>query len=282
MPLALATASRLPEPDPDEALLVDALRARGADVSVLPWDGPAAAFAAMDLVVLRSTWNYIHRVDAFLAWADAIGDRLANPPAVVRWNSHKRYLVTAAAAGLPVVPTEIVPRGTHAALDELLERRGWEDAVFKPAVGAGSFATWRTGRGGREAEWRSLVADRDVLVQPYVASVDGWGERAIVCIDGAITHAVRKSPRFVGQDERVSPALPVEPDEHEVAERILAWAAARSPAPLLYARVDLARDADGRPMLMELELIEPSLFLAQHAPALRRFADAITRRLTSR
>jgi hypothetical protein len=120
----------------------------------------------------------------------------------------------------------------------------------------------------------ALLVDRDALVQPYLPSVETHGERALVWIDGHFTHAVRKTPRWSGENESVSDALAVEPDERALGELALAPLASR----LLYARVDVARDERGEPLLMELELIEPSLFLAQHASALSRFVDAIIRR----
>jgi hypothetical protein len=116
------------------------------------------------------------------------------------------------------------------------------------------------------------------MVQPYVASVDGYGERSLVWIDGELTHAMRKTPRFVGDAERIDGPFPIADDERAVAEAALAPVAAR----ILYGRVDLARDADGRPMVMELELVEPSLFLARHPPALARFVAAVARALDQR
>jgi len=114
-----------------------------------------------------------------------------------------------------------------------------------------------------------------VLVQRYAAAVETSGERALVWIDGALTHSVRKSPRFTGQEESVSGALEPAPDERALAERVLA----RFEGELLYGRVDVVRDEGGGLQVMELELLEPSLFLVQHPPALARFADALAERL---
>jgi hypothetical protein len=111
------------------------------------------------------------------------------------------------------------------------------------------------------------------MVQPYVRSVDGHGERCLVFLDGELSHAIRKNPRFADGHESVSGPVPVDADERAAAESILKLVN----APLLYARVDLARDEQGTPRLMELEVIEPSLFLMQHPPAIERFADAIIR-----
>lgn len=276
--IALVTCTQLPEPDVDEPLLLSALRARGADARMVAWDDPRASLDGAALCVIRSTWNYYHQPARFVAWADAAArhTRLCNDAHTVRWNSHKRYLVELGERGLPVVPTEVCAAGSAARLDEVLDRRGWSEAVVKPAVSAGSFETRRLTRDrcAEHAGWfHALLATRDLMVQPYVRSVDGYGERSLVFLDGELSHAIRKHPRFADGAESVTGPLPVADDERAAAAAILSAVS----APLLYARVDLARDDRGAPQLMELELIEPSLFLLQHPPALARFADAIIR-----
>lgn len=271
MRVALVTCVELPEADPDEELLVRALREAGVDAEMLAWDDPAADPRAFDLCVLRSTWNYYRAPDAFRAWIDraGAGARLLNPPDLLLWNLHKRYLDEVA---VPVVPTAFVPRGADARLDDLLAERGWDDVVIKPAVSAGSFRTRRFPPGAR-AEARAflaaLAADRDAMVQPFLPGA----ERALVFVDGAFTHGVEKSPRFAGGAERVSEGLPLTAEERAFAERALGPHARR----LLYARVDVLRDATGALRLSELELIEPSLFLLQGPAALARLVAAIRR-----
>jgi hypothetical protein len=145
-------------------------------------------------------------------------------------------------------------------------------------VSAGSRATLRGSAAqlpAGEAHLRALAATQDVLVQPYLPSVEGYGERALVWIDGEVTHAVRKSPRFAGQDESVSHAVPVSAQERALAQR----AVAAVDGPLLYARIDVAPGPDGAPLLMELELIEPSLFFDQSRVALERFVAGVVARL---
>lgn len=273
----------LPEPDPDQEPLLAALRATGLVAEMLAWDDPAARRpGAFDLCVLRSSWNYFRAPEAFLAWcaeADR-ASRLLNPLPVVRWNLHKRYLLELEAAGVPVVPTVLLERGAAADLPGLIAERGWPDVVVKPAVSAASFLTRRFRPGeapaGR-AFLAALLAERDALVQPYLSSAEGSGERALVFIDGALSHAVRKSPRLAGEDERVSEAVPIAPAEREVAERAMAVGRARVGLPLLYGRVDLLADEAGALRVSELELIEPSLFLVQSPPALERLVRAIVR-----
>ena len=236
------------------------------------------------LTLLRSCWNYPQDPDGFIAWAEIASrlSRLWNPLPVVRWNLHKGYLLDLERHGLAVTPTELVRRGSRRRLDEILEARGWREVVVKPAVSAASYRTRRV-RPGQEAEGethlRALLAEGDALVQAYLDSVEGYGERAVIWIDGELTHAVRKSPRFDSEDETISEALPISPAEAELARAAVAHAAEATGEPPMYARVDLAPGPSGDPMVMELELIEPSLFFPRSPAALERFVDAVQRRL---
>jgi O-ureido-D-serine cyclo-ligase len=281
--VALASCVDLPEPDADLPPLLAALREAGLSVEVLGWDDPLADFASARMTLLRSTWNYSVQLDAFLAWVDrvAASSALWNRPETVRWNAHKSYLLDLEARGVPVVPTHLARRGDATPLSALMAARGWTDVVVKPAVSGGSRETMHVDERNPpagEAHLRSLVAREDVLVQPYLRSVEAYGERAVVWIDGELTHAVRKAPRFIGGFESVSAAVPIAPDEAELARRAVAVAAELT-APLLYARVDVARDADGAPHVMELELLEPSLFFPQAPAALERYVAAVAQRL---
>jgi len=276
MQLRVATCVTLPEPDPDAAPLAAALAAAGIDARVVAWDDPAADWASPIPTVLRSTWNYSLVRDEFLAWCDRV-DRTApllNPPAIVRANSHKRYLLELAERGVPTVPTTVIPAG--GALGDA--GIGAERIVVKPAIGAASLGARLFGPGERELAREHVAtwsARGEVLVQPYLASVEEHGERSLIWIDGAITHAIRKAPRFSGDAEQVTGPHPIAVDERAVAEAALEpWRDV-----ILYGRVDLARDTYGSPCVMELELIEPSLFFAKHPPAATRYVDGLTRRL---
>jgi glutathione synthase/RimK-type ligase-like ATP-grasp enzyme len=280
--VALASCVSLPEPDADLAPLLGALRAAGLSTEILAWDDPLADFASARMTLVRSTWNYAEKPAAFLAWIDRVAacSALWNRRETVRWNAHKSYLLDLDARGVPVVPTHLVRRGATMTLAEVMGERGWPEVVVKPAVSGGSRGTVRVGPTALdqgEGHLRALAAREDVLVQPYLASVEGHGERAIVWIDGEPTHAVRKSPRFLGDPESVSAAVPIEADEAELARR----AVAAAPGPLLYARIDVARDAEGTPRVMELELIEPSLFFMQAPAALGRYVAAVARRFST-
>lgn len=283
----------MPEPDVDEPLLVKALLERDLASSVEAWDDPSVRWHDHDLVVLRSTWDYHHRdrIGAFLEWCDSCdaAGRLANPAGVIRWNASKRYLFDLEGAGIAVVPSTVVTPQKGAAeilLGDAIARlqevgASTDELVIKPLVSAGSRDTLRIP--GTTRAIASPPSGEDLLVQPFLPSVDGYGERSHVFIEGRWTHSVRKSPRFAGDHESVSDAVGAS-DAELVLARAAIDAAALATAhasPLLYARVDTAPAIDGTPLLMELELIEPSLFLMQHPPALAAFADAISRRAWS-
>ncbi|MEO3783521.1 hypothetical protein ABGB12_09335 [Actinocorallia sp. B10E7] len=279
MRIAIATFAGLPDGDEDLPALREALAGHGHTAEPVVWDS-GADWAAFDLVVVRNTWDYIVRLEEFLAWADGIGN-LANRADVLRWNTDKRYLRDLAAAGVPVVPTLWDP-------EDLPE---WPEYVIKPAVSAGSRDTARwsavEAASARAHLDRLRAEGRTVMVQPYLDAVDSAGETALIFFDGEFSHAVRKAPILTpgsgvqeiitdekDEREQITPREP-SPAELALARDVLAAA----PPDLLYARVDLLPGPDGSPVLLELELSEPSLFLG-HAPgAAGRLAAAITRRL---
>jgi hypothetical protein len=285
MDIALVTCASLPEPDPDAIPLGQALDAAGLRWQALAWDAPEIDWSAAPLTIVRSSWNYPQHLSAFLAWAQATAQvtELWNPLPVIRWSAHKSYLLELHERGVAIAPTELVPRGSRLTLAEICARRGWSDVVIKPAVSAASFRTCRFSpsmRAAGEAHLSALAAQGDVLVQQYLPSVEEHGERALVWIDGALTHAIRKTPRFEGDPEATSPAaVDISGAEAELAERAMAVAMTRLDSPLLYGRVDVAPGPRGQPVLMELELIEPSLYFRQGRYALERFLAGVRRRL---
>lgn len=279
--VSLVTCSRLPEPDADADLLLDSLIAAKLDARWLAWDDAAGAPLGTTSVI-RSTWNYYRDLPAFLRWVDAAetATSLWNPAPVVRWNAHKGYLIELAEQGIPVVPTVLVPQGDRRPLGEWIASnaalRESSDLVVKPAVSAGSYRTERGSEAGLDAHFDALVRSGDTLLQPYQTEVASSGERCLIVLDGEVTHAVRKSPRFSTDAESITRVQPSD------AERALALAIVSAiPHPLLYARVDLVDDGAGRPRLMELELIEPSLFLDTSTEGLWRFVDLIATRARS-
>ncbi len=285
MDVALASCVELPEPDPDAAPLAAALDESGLSFAVLAWDDPSVNWSVARMTVLRSTWNYPQRPAAFLAWAESTArvTQLWNPISVLRWNLHKRYLISLSRLGIPVVPTELVQKGSDQSLSDVLVGRLWGegDVVVKPAVSAASYRTTRVTGGTERGEviFRELVAEGDVLVQMYLPSVEDYGERSMVWIEGELTHAVRKKPRFEEDEESVSSAVEILPTEAELANQVLEAVQGCVNEPLMYARVDVAPGPSGDPMVMELELIEPSLYFPQCPSALHRFVRAIRKRL---
>lgn len=251
------------------APLLTAFAARGIAVRTGGWDDPSFDWSGAGLAVLRTPWNYHRHVEAFVAWARRV-PRLMNPPDVVAWNAYKTYLRDLEARGVPIVPTEWLQG--EVPLDDVLERRGWSEAVLKPAVSAGSYRTRRFSRGEAPQELlREILSGGTAMVQPYLASVESTGERSFVYFGGELSHAVKRHPPLsTGMHGGV--ALTPEPDELALATRVLA-----TQPPLLYARVDLARDAHGELRLMELELIEPSFILDTSPGAADRFVEAVLR-----
>src|SRR5689334_1744036 len=260
----------------DEAPLAAALAAAGLEAALLACDDPQVDWDAPLPTIIRSPWNYALHVRAFLDWIDRVSAAgpLLNPADVVRDNVHKRYLLALQARGVPIVPTMLVERGATCELPE-------GKLVIKPEVGGGSlhakvFANRHDRRDALD-HLRFLTANGAALVQPYVDSVHDYGERSLIWIDGELTHAIRKTPRFAGDAERIEGPFPIADDERAVALAALAPYADR----IFYGRVDLVRDPRGQPMVMELELIEPSLFFPKHPPALDRYVAGLRRRFSS-
>jgi hypothetical protein len=289
--IALATAAAFPELDEDAPVLLAALADEGLDAGPAVWTDEGVDWSSYDLVVVRSTWDYHERLDDFLAWARRVESvtTLANSADVLAWNTTKTYLRTLQEAGLPVVPTDWLDPGDVFVVPEVGEY------VVKPAVSAGSRDTNRYLAGDHDelavAHAQGLLAaGRTVMVQPYLDQVDSHGETALFFFAGEFSHAVRKGPLLTPAMELVSSAYKPEtieprepsPAEREAAEQILDALAAVAPVSrehLVYARVDLAPGPSGDPVLLELELAEPSMFLVHDgtagAESAKRFAAAI-------
>jgi uncharacterized protein GlcG (DUF336 family) len=285
--VALVTSDLFPALYEDDHPLRDALIERGVAVETPRWDDPAIDWTRYDLAVLRETWDYAPRRDAFVAWARSV-PRLANPADIVAWNTDKHYLAELAAAGVPITPTTFVePGGRWAPPDS----GQW---VIKPAISAASRDTGRYALPDDLAPAAAHVArlsaaGRTVLVQPYLAAVDTAGETSVLCLPDetgelTVSHAIRKGPLLTGTGERtgeyeeeIAARTPGDA-ELDVVRRVLALVPGGAKR-LLYARVDMIPGPDGDPLLLELELTEPSLFLRYADAAAPRLADAILARL---
>jgi hypothetical protein len=292
--VALATCSQLPDLDKDDVPLIAALSARGITAEPAVWDDPAVDWQAYDLVLVRSTWDYSPRHDEFLAWARSL-PKVANSADVIEWNTDKRYLRELEAAGIPVIPTIWLDPARHLSKRAVHTRMpAFGDFVVKPVVSAGAQNTGRyqpvsaESRGKAIAHATRLLDDgRWVMIQPYVTSVDTTGETCLIFVDGEHTHAIRKNALLTGPAEDTgelyaeeeNSAYEATPEQIEVAERALAVARTATGADLTYARVDLVTGDDGVPMVIELELTEPSLWMKYGTGVEDKLADAVVKLL---
>jgi glutathione synthase/RimK-type ligase-like ATP-grasp enzyme len=231
--------------------------------------------------VFRTTWDYFERFPEFTAWLDRIErlTRAINPISTVRWNMDKHYLADLDRRGVPVVPSRFLERGSTCPLLDVLEEAGWDEAVVKPCVSGAARHTYRVNR-RTAAELQplltELLAAEAMIVQPFQADVAATGEDTLMLFGGKFSHAVRKVAKagdFRVQDDfggTVHPHTPTA-EQIELAERS---AAVCSPVPV-YGRVDMVRDNAGRLAIMELELIEPELWLRMYPPAAEAFADGV-------
>src|SRR6058998_1817601 len=242
--IALATGAKLPTLNEDDLLLVPPLRELGVTAVPAVWDSPDVCWEEFQGVVVRSCWDYHHRLEEFLAWVDRLeraGVPLWNPPAVLRWNSHKGYLRDLEARGVPIVPTRWLERGQPVELARVLREEGWRNAVVKPAVSASAFGTWPTvpdGAAADQGRLDQLLQAGDVMVQPLLNEVRDPGEWSILFYGGRFSHAALKRPAagdYRVQWEHGGSAVSATPPPNLItgAERVLAAA----PGDLLYARV---------------------------------------------
>lgn len=294
--IALVTTAEARATDEDLAPLQIALESAGARVSIADWHDARIKWSTFDLTVLRSCWDYTEHYVEFLIWAERISrqTRLVNPFEIVRWNTDKHYLVELRQNGIDIVPSRFIEPNSDVAahLAAFLDNHpDCSELVVKPAVGAGSRDTQRHARSATDATaahiTRLLKAGRSVMLQPYLARVDQAGETALIHFDGQYSHAIRKGALLRANEgptdqlyapEQIEAREPGD-DERALARRILA-ALPFDQAPA-YARVDLIRSDDGTPVLLELELAEPSLFFP-HAPgSAERFARTLLARCAS-
>ncbi len=297
--IGLATCATLPRWERDDEPLLASLRASGVEFAQPVWDDPEVDWSSFDLVVVRTTWDYQSKHEAFAAWVDRVASetRLLNPASIVRWNIDKRYLAELEQVGVAIAPTTWLERGQPAVLAELVVEHGITRGFLKPVIAAGSRGTLRfDARDPAELEaaqrqLEHMTASEAMMLQPYLPAVEHEGELSAIVFDGRLSHAVRKIPvpgDYRVQDDHGASDEPVDLDPGALAlidatlrglETIAdarGWADA---LPLLYARIDMLRTPAGALTLNELELIEPSLFF-RHAPdGANRLTAAILARL---
>lgn len=297
--IALATCNHHPNLADDDVPVLEALRERGIDAVAAVWDDPEMDWSTFDLVVLRSTWDYSTRREEFLNWVNSV-PRILNPPSLVDWNTDKAYLRDLADAGVPTIPTiwldparNLSARAVHTRMPAT------GDFVIKPTVSLGSRNTGRYEAG--EAHSRGLAIkhavnllkeDRHVMVQRYLTQVDEVGETTLIFIDGEFSHCVGKGAMLQGPFRPTAGLYKVEEmsdreateAEREIADQAIAHVSKTlqensDEQTLLYGRVDLVPDNDGNPVVIEVEVADPALFLSFKKGAATKLAEAIIARL---
>ncbi|MFD3808186.1 RimK family alpha-L-glutamate ligase [Streptomyces sp. NPDC058619] len=296
--LALVTDAVSLPIDYDMPPLLEACETVGLDVEVCSWEDPTVDWSRFQAVVFRSPWTWAERLPEFLAACERIAavTRLVTPMPLVRWALDKRYLADLAAAGVPVIPTTIVEPGADplAAVRSFLEEHPQAAAfVVKPTDGCYSKNVRRYARPVADEApahvARLLAGGSHVILQPYVESVDRHGETDLTFFDGEYSHAIHKGAMLMPDGTVHVPTLDfrtarvADQDERAVASAALAAAQASLglEQPLVCGRVDLVRGADGTPMVLEMELCEPSLNLPFGEDSALRFAQALAERLKS-
>ncbi|MFI5385509.1 MAG: RimK family alpha-L-glutamate ligase [Fimbriimonadales bacterium] len=278
--IGFVTTAELPAMPASDVLVRAELEKLGHEVQAILWDAGEPT-ERLDLVVFRSCWNYHLHPDAFRCWIqnlDAAGKQTLNPAATLLWNLDKRYLLEIA-AHVPIVPTEVLLNPTPADIEAVRLRHGWAEIIVKPAIGCTAYQNRRLLTAEDFAGLANDPLPEVSLVQPYLRSIQSDGEFALIFFDGIYSHAVRKTPAegdYRVQEEFVGWIRPAQPPEdvRAVAQRAVDFL----PEPPIYARVDVAFGDHG-PIVMELELIEPELFIDRTPEAAARFAAAIHARI---
>lgn len=290
--VGLLTCAALPSGDPDDAHLIAALERAGITPHWVVWRecDSRDLHRVVDLLVIRSPWDYTDHYPQFLEWLNAASVPVLNPVELVRWNTDKRYLLELQAAGVPTIPTVIVETPE----DDWEPPPGFEEFVVKPVVGGGSRGVRRFARHqvheARDHARMLIATVSPAMVQPYLPSVDRGSETALIHFDGVFSHAITKGPMLSRDGERrMVEGLYFE--EHIDArqatklQRAVALAALAAIPPSvsrsapMYARVDVIDDDEGAPILLELELVEPSLFFGFGASSADVFSTAIAARM---
>lgn len=282
--LALATCSLIPGVYPDDRHLVESLQRLGIETTHCIWNDPAVDWSRFDAVLIRTTWDYFKHYASFRQWLDALSIPTINPTPLLRWNADKRYLLELERHGIEVIPTRIA---TGRELRDMLATMPGSDVVVKPTVSGGAWHTLRgvVGDADFEQSVAQLPPELDYMVQAFVPEIAAVGEWSLLFFEGRYSHAVMKRPAtgdyrvqgdFGGSVETLEPADGI----IAAARRALSATAALGHTDQAYARVD-GVVVGGRFLLMELEMIEPSLFLAGRPDAAERFADNLRGRLAT-
>ena len=267
----------LPAPDRGDFDLVAPLAtAKGIEFAIRRWDAPD--LADFDAALVRSTWDYADRTEEFLTTLESLergGVPVFNSPVALRWNARKTYLDDLAQRGASTIPTVWAEAPTPEVVARAFDAFEAAEIVVKPQVGAGSRDTIRLKRNGWSESDLIGAGSRAVMIQPFLPAIEITGELSLFYFGGKPAHVVRKTPAAGKWYANVDGATFVRGEasaaDHAAAEQVLSLA----PAALLYARVDLVDGPDGKPRLIELEAIEPYLFLAFAPEGAPVFVDAL-------
>ena len=283
--VCLVTYKEEPDLTPSDELLAKSLNQLGISVAIHPWDDFDTDWQLFDAMVLRSCWDYHSRPDEFTQWIDGLKTKkvnLINTYDLVSWNMHKSYLLELESKGISVVPTVFLRKGT-AINSSVLEKRGWDKLVVKPAIGASAYEIFSGAISDSSIlmKLEQLLSGQDVLVQPLMEEASRVGEYSSVFFNNSYSHTVLKRPKggdFRSNYEQGGTASITEQSDKTLKklQKILEFV---SPTPL-YARVDYLMRNE-QPILMELELVEPGLYMDLFPPAAESFAKQLSLELKS-
>ncbi len=267
----------------EDELLQNALREHGITSIRVDWADPDVDWSNFQCAVFRTTWDYFDRISEFRPWLEKASSqtRLYNKPSLIWWNLDKHYLADLEKKGIPIVPSLFFETGSTINLKNLLDETGWDEAVIKPCVSGAARHTYRINKnnaGDFQEKVQSLLAEESFILQPFISNVMDSGEDTLVIIDGQYTHAVRKLPKkgdFRVQDDHGGTVHSYQPtkEQIELAEKAMA----ACPSAPVYGRVDMVKDENKNWAVMELELIEPELWLRENPDAAKQFGRAISR-----
>ena len=265
----------------EEQLLKSALENQGLTVDITYWNNPSYDWSKTRSLVFRTIWDYFERFDEFLLWLEEVRHQtqLINSYDLVKWNIDKHYLKELSEKGIKIVPTYFAKKNSKRNLAEIIELQQWKDVVIKPAISASAYKTFKILEetvNSNEKLFKDLLNQRDMLVQPFINTIEKFGEASLMVIDGKFTHAILKKAKpgdFRVQDDfggTVHDYVPTK-KEIEFAEMVIEKCKAKP----LYGRVDIIWDNEKNVYLSELEIIEPELWLRNYPKSAESIAEAV-------
>lgn len=282
MHLAFATGIENPDLYPDDLPLKSYLESMGITITVVIWNDSAADWKKYDWVIIRSIWDYINDIDVFSGWLDFLRShhiKVLNPVSVIEWNKQKHYLLELAEQGILIPPTKLLPKAAHIDLLHELNLISWNQTVIKPTVSVGAYNTWiltKENASSLQAEVNTLLSQQDIFIQKFAEEIQSIGEISIIYFNKKYSHAVLKKPKendfrvqfhYGGTHEKYLPSDSLLSQVEKIMDKIK--------SDLLYARVDGYLVKDDEFCLMEIELIEPVLFISSDVDAPKNFYTAL-------